>query len=102
MDILRRLFGSRPDQVDEHKASGAPAPEISSPGAMVSTSSQAPVVHTPINKRTPEEIAEAAIIDPTPIVPLGGTRQLPPIEAMVNKPGKHAVIGLNSDIGMIR
>ncbi len=103
MDFLRRIFGTQPAKADETKLHGAPAPEISAPGAPVNTSIPAPVVQAPPpSKRTPEEIAEAAMIDPTPIIPLGGTRQLPPIESVVSKPGKHAVYGLNSDIGMIR
>jgi serine/threonine protein phosphatase PrpC len=101
MDFLRRLLGPRPDQTTEHKTTGGPAPEITAPGVSVNTTAPAAVVQAP-TKRTPEEIAEAAMIDPTPIVPLGGTRQLPPIESMVTKPGKHAIYGLNSDIGMIR
>jgi PPM family protein phosphatase len=33
---------------------------------------------------------------------LGATRQLPPIEPYVSKPGKHVIFGINSDVGIVR
>ncbi len=107
MDFLRRLFGM--PSTEETKATptvpphGPPAPEISAPGVPVDTSAPEPVITGPL-KRTPQEIAEAAATDPTPILvgtSLGVTRQLPPLESSI-KPGKHAIYGMGSDIGMVR
>jgi PPM family protein phosphatase len=108
MDFLRRLFGMQSTPIQNSKAApaatgnGAPAPEIAQPGMAVDMSVPEPIVTGPL-KRSPQEIAEAAAIDPTPILvgTFGATRQLPPLESST-KPGKHAVYGLGSDIGMVR
>jgi serine/threonine protein phosphatase PrpC len=93
MDFLRRLLGTKP--VDSSNDTTRPgnsttAPEITQPGARGANKA-----------RTEEEINEAAVIDATPIM-FGATRQLPPLESITVKPGKHVVYGVNSDIGMIR
>ncbi len=104
MDFLRRLLGNKPNSAEDTaaKLGGAPAPEITPPGVAVDTAAPPPIVTGPL-KRSPEEIAEAAATDPTPVVggAFGITRQLPPLEASP-KPGKHAIYGLGSDIGMVR
>jgi protein phosphatase len=101
MDLLRRLFGIQPADAskDSTKPSAITAPEISAPGTPIEPV-PAPVIQPP-SKRSTEEIAEAARTDPTPML-FGGTRQLPPLETFISKPGKHVVYGLSSDIGMIR
>jgi PPM family protein phosphatase len=102
MDFLRRLLGNKTNSDTETTLGGAPSPEITPPGVAVDTAAPTPVITGPL-KRTPQEIAEAAMTDPTPVVvgTLGSTRQLPPLESAA-KPGKHAVYGLGSDVGMVR
>src|SRR5690349_2994215 len=101
MDILRRLFGL---QGANSKAKMGAEPQISSPGAPINTGAPSAVVQQPSKKRSTEEINEAATLDPTPIMQqlFPGTRQLPPLEQYVSKPGKHVIFGLTSDIGQIR
>src|SRR5258708_7861074 len=99
MDILRRLFGLQ--GADSKMKMGA-EPHISAPGSPMSAGAPTAVVQQP-SKRSTEEINEAATLDPTPIMQqFPGTRQLPPLDQYVSKPGKHVVYGLSSDIGQIR
>jgi PPM family protein phosphatase len=104
MDFLRRLLGNKTNSAVDTavKSGGPPAPEITPPGVAVDTAPPDPIITNPV-KSSPQEIAEAAATDPTPIVveKFGATRQLPPLESSV-KPGKHAVVGLGSDVGMVR
>jgi protein phosphatase len=102
MDFFRRLFGIQP--VDNAKdvtkpSGGITPPEISAPGTPIGPT---PVASIQVpSKPSNDEINEAARIDPTPML-FGGTRQLPPLETFISKPGKHVVYGMGSDIGMIR
>src|SRR5215813_735913 len=98
MDFFRRLFGIQ-TAPKESTAPTVPTPEISAPGTPVEAA-PAPIVQNP-EKRSTTEINEAARTDPTPML-FGGTRQLPPLETFISKPGKHVVYGMGSDIGMIR
>lgn len=113
MEFLKRLLGvssdtakadtsqdkTRPNQSTAAAGSVA-APEITQPGTPVQTGTPAPSVQPSI-KKSAEEINEAAVVDATPML-FGVTRQLPPLDATESKPGKHVVVGLNSDVGMIR
>ncbi len=109
MDFLRRLFGLQSTDASKDltqpaaSRTGTPGPEISGPGT--ATKPATPQVVSPIGppqKRTEEQINADAAIDATPMLFSGGTRQLPPIETMNLKAGKHVTYGLSTDIGMIR
>jgi PPM family protein phosphatase len=104
MDFLRRLLGNKTNSGEDTatRPGGPPSPEITPPGVAVDTAAPAPIITGPL-KRTPQEIAEAAVTDPTPVLlgTFGSTKQLPPLESSP-KLGKHAVFGLGSDVGMVR
>lgn len=104
MNFWRRLFGSTPVEntggpKEEKRTTGTP-PEITAPGVMVEKPPVELSVKPPA-KRSTQDVNEAAITDPTPIM-FGVTRQLPPLETYASQPGKHVTFGVNSDIGMIR
>jgi hypothetical protein len=103
MNFLRRLIGLAPDSTapktkpPEPAMVERPAPEITGPESAVDTTPPAPVIQA-----APPDAA-AAPVAPTPDPFLfGATRQLPPIESFVGKPGKHVTYGLNSDVGIVR
>src|SRR5450432_1498532 len=107
MDFLRRLFGLQsPDaskDLTRPNASrmGGPGPEISAPGTPIKPATVMVESPTKPAKRSEEQINAEVGIDTTPML-FGGTRQLPPLEALESKPGKHVIYGLSTDIGMVR
>lgn len=114
MDILRRLLGLPtnhpvPTSTDTPK----PVTKLPTDNVVSNTASAATVAPIPASDPTqpakpPQPTApmpeiDAVVIDPTPmIMPPGSTRQLPPLETYVSKPGKHLLVGVNSDVGMVR
>src|SRR5689334_6861495 len=96
MNFWRRLFGTTPADSSNDKTRPGSGSGAASNVAQPMTQGTRPTA-----VRSEEEINEAANIDATPIM-FGATRQLPPLESITTKPGKHMVYGVNSDIGMIR
>jgi protein phosphatase len=110
MNFLRRLFGGQSAKdITEAKTepalhrAGPPEPIITAPGASLKSAPAAPVIQQPTEtvKRSTGEMAESPTVDPTPIM-FGSTRQLPPIESVLGRPGKHVTYGMGSDVGMVR
>ncbi len=105
MDFLRRLVGSKPKSEEASKPqpsqTGAPA-EVTQPGNPAEVTPTAPVVAQPSKaEKAAQDTAKAESSMP-PTSPFGATRQLPPLESFVGKPGKHLIYGLATDIGQIR
>src|SRR5215813_13963559 len=105
MDFLRRLVGSKRKSDEDAKTqptrTGATL-EITQPGSPVATTPPAPVIEPPA--KVDKTAQETPKVEPPriPTSPFGATRQLPPLESYVGKPGKHLIYGLASDIGQIR
>lgn len=105
MDFLRRLVGSK--RKSEENATTQPsrtgaALEITQPGNAVTMAPPAPVIEPPPKTEKAAQDTAKADTPPAPPSPFGATRQLPPLESYVGKPGKHLIYGLASDIGQIR
>lgn len=104
MDFLRRIFGladnsnttlSRDEVITitngTREVTGPPEPVVDT------TKAEQPTLNTD-DIDTVEEVK----INPSSTVELGGTRPLPPLEAVVLKPGQRLTFGQLSDVGMVR
>ncbi|MCC7209568.1 MAG: serine/threonine-protein phosphatase [Anaerolineae bacterium] len=96
MGFFRRLFGLPSDEVEANAPKETPlsgqAPEITAPGVAVDTTPP------PIIDVTPPPTSQ-----PPPTVQLDNvTRQLPPLESFVGKPGKHLSYGVSTHVGAVR
>lgn len=117
MNFLRRLFGgtstsapsSRREEVvtvtrgDDQTISPPEEPVIVAPpptAQQAASSQQAPSGEQKTTDAVEEE--EAETLDVIPAVTVAGTRQLPPLETVIPKPGQRMVFGQLSDPGMVR
>ena len=105
MDFLRRLVGSKRKSDEEANTqpsrTGATL-EITQPGNPVTMTPPAPVIEPPSKAEKAAQESVKVETPRAPTSPFGATRQLPPLESYVGKPGKHLIYGLSSDIGQIR
>jgi len=106
MNFFRRLTGQKAPVKDskdkEESKSSAPdrTPVITGPETVINI--------TPPSSAVAGTTPSDTKIGPIPVLPpdnlnlYGVTKQLPPVETIVGKPGRHLVYGLKSDIGMVR
>lgn len=103
MEFLRRLFGTKPEKSPSRAEQSAdhpvrPAPEITAPDESEKMVIQppAPIIQVPKGTKIDAPIMAESMPG------FGVTRQLPPSEPMMARSGKHLIMGLNSDVGMVR
>ncbi|HEX3053288.1 MAG TPA: Stp1/IreP family PP2C-type Ser/Thr phosphatase [Aggregatilineaceae bacterium] len=102
MDFLRRILGKpAPEQTQETISITKEPVEPPRPPE--------PVIVAPKAEESNHQKVNTVVVAPTDVTPtvfdtveLGGTRQLPPLEAIVPKPGQHLRVGHLSDVGMVR
>lgn len=101
MGFFRRLFGLPSDEVEANVPKETPlsgqAPEITAPGVVVDTTPPPIIEVAPPSASQPPSTAKLddALLNNV-------TRQLPPLESFVGKPGKHLSYGISTHVGAVR
>ncbi|MFC1960721.1 Stp1/IreP family PP2C-type Ser/Thr phosphatase [Chloroflexota bacterium] len=93
MNILRRLFGKK-------QATTQPGELLPAPEAMEAAAAESMTIPGIDGEIAVENIHHQT--PPVESVPLGATRQLPPLESALSHPDQHITYGQSSDVGRIR
>lgn len=104
MGFFRRLFGLPSDDVEASVPKETPlsgqAPEITAPDVAVDTTP--PIIEVSPPAATTQSAPAGPAVQANDALINNVTRQLPPLESFVGKPGKHLSYGVSTHVGAVR